>query len=280
MRRYKFAEFCSIVVIPLAVGGCSGTANFDVPVDSAGQPTVSSIVARVQCELLDMVRDDKGTDYVPSFHRAFLLNGDYEVAASLSLDVTDSGGLAPSLTYLNAFSAGQSVTWGASFNVSREKVSNFTENLSFSLRDIYLDWKYNGNPMTCPAAETNLAGDLGIRNIVAMAALSEAGTPGGPSKPAFSGSVQFAVTKAVTAAGPQWSLIHFKGPGTFANLTEKNLDKITFAFAQGAGAGKKMQVGPRIGKFARAPNPVAHALLQQVLTSSINTQLQSLSTSH
>lgn len=270
--------FGAFAVVALALGGCSGLQNFDVPLDAAGQPTVASIVARVKCELLEMVRDDRGDDHVPSFHRRFLLNGDYDVAASLSLDVTDSGGLAPSLTYINAFSAGHSVSWGASLNASKEKVSNFTENLSFSLRDIYINWKVGGLPMACPIADTNLAGDLGIRNIVAMAALSEGGTAGSATKPAFSGSVQFAVTKAVTAAGPTWTLSHFKGPGSLASLSEKNLDKLTLAFAQGPDAGKAMSLAAGKQRVSRAPNPVAAALLQQVLTSSINTQLQSLTT--
>jgi hypothetical protein len=278
MRLELRSDVGLFACVALALSGCSGMQNFDVPLDSAGQPTVASIVARVKCELLEMVRDDKGDDHVPSFHRAFLLNGDYDVAASLSLDVTDSGGLAPSLTYLNAFSAGHSVSWGASFNASRERVANFTENLSFSLRDIYTDWKIGGLPMACPVADTNLAGDLGIRNIVAMAALSEGGTPGGANKPAFSGSVQFAVTKAMTAAGPTWTLSHFKGPGSLASLSEKNLDKITLAFAQGPDAGKPMSLAREPKRASRTTNPVAAALLQQVLTSSINTQLQSLTT--
>jgi hypothetical protein len=276
MPDFRIRTFASLPAIALALGGCSGMQNFDVPLDSAGQPTVVSIVDRIKCELLEMVRDDRGQDHVPSLHRAFLLNGNYEIAASLSLDVTDSGGLTPSLTYIDGLSAGQSVSWGLSFNASREKVANFTENLSFSMRDIYTQWKRDGRRMDCPVADTNLAGELGISNIVAMAATSEGGTSGGTSKPAFSGSVQFAVTKAMTGAGPTWSLVHFKGPGSFANLSEKHLDKLTIAFAEGETTRKPAAVAAK--QASRTTNPVAAALLQQVLTSSINTQLQSLTT--
>ena len=82
----------------------------------------------------------------------------------------------------------------------------------------------------------------------------------------FGGSVQFLVTKSVSALGPTWSLVHFKGPGGI-NLSEINTDKMTLAFAKGENAGKPLDV------VVNAPNNKAYLFLQQLLTSSINSQL-------
>jgi hypothetical protein len=77
----------SVISACLVASMCSGCAvpQFDVPTDSAGQPTVQTIVERIECEMRDMVRDD--TAEPVAFHRLFLLNGDYDVAIALSLDV-------------------------------------------------------------------------------------------------------------------------------------------------------------------------------------------------
>lgn len=250
---------------------CSGCAvpHFDVPTDSAGQPTVRTIVERIQCELRDMVRDDRPDD-VSSFHRLFLLNGDYDVAIALSLEVNDTGGLSPALSYMNAISGG-TFTFAANGTLSESRDHNFTENLQYSLRSIYLDWKTNANPHDCPNPDTNLAGTLGIKDFVAMAVLSQGldASKTIDNGGVFGGSIQFLVTKQLGTFGPTWSLVNFTGPGALATVSEVNTDKITLAFAQGPNVGKRMLV-------VRHFNPVANSFLQQLLTSSINSQLNIL----
>ena len=56
-----------------------------------------------------MVQDEQ-PDGDAKFIRLFLLNGDYDVEVALSLDVTNSGGLAPSFTYTNPITAATSFT--------------------------------------------------------------------------------------------------------------------------------------------------------------------------
>jgi hypothetical protein len=249
---------------------CSGCAvpRYDVPFDSAGQPTVETIVDRIQCEIRDMVRDDTPND-VTSFHRLFLLDGDYDAQISLSLEVNDTGGLSPSLAYLNPITGATSFMFGANATFSESRDHNFTENIQLSVRTIYIDWKTNRNPHNCPTSDTNLSGDLGIRDFVAMAAqtrnLDQSKNSAG--KGVFGGSIQFLVTKNLSAVGPTWSLIHFKGPGPLANVSEVNTDKITLAFAQGPNVGKPMQL------HSNPLNLYAYSFLQQLLTSSINSQL-------
>jgi hypothetical protein len=249
--------------------------HYDVPVDKAGQPTVASIVARVQCEIRDMVRDDRPKDPV-TYNRHFLLDGDYDVEVSLSLEVNDTGGLTPSVSYVTPLAAAATtLTVAASGNLSESRDHNFTENIQLSTRKIYLDWKNGIDPHDCPVvADTFLAGALGISDMVAMAnstadldesrKLSDAGV--------FGGSIQFVITKKLTATGPTWALVRFNNISALADLSEVNTDKITLAFALGPNVGKPMRLARSHNRY----NPYAHQFLQQLLTSSINSQLTRL----
>jgi hypothetical protein len=253
--------------VALSCAACS-VPRYDVPVDSAGQPTVQSIVERIECEIRDMVRDDRGDQDVTSFHRKFLLNHDYNVAVALSLEVNDTGGLAPNLTYLNPLSAATLFTFDANLNISKSRVQNFTENLQFSVRQIYVDWKSGDNAHDCPSADTNLSGALGIKDFVAMASLTEGLdqkkdlSSGG----VFGGSIEFVVTRSVTAFGPTWTLVHFRGPGSLGSASRVNTDKVTVAFAPGVNAGKSL----------KESNPSAQSFLQQLLNSSAASRLDVL----
>jgi hypothetical protein len=273
MFSSKALFICAAVLTAPACSGCA-VPHFDVPVDTAGQPTVATIVQRIQCELRDIVRDDP-PNTGDAFHRNFLMDGDYDVAVSLSLEVNDTGGLAPTLSYMHPLSKVASFMFGGTATLSESRDHNFTENVQLSVRRIYTEWKKGINRHDCPPADTNLAGTLGIKEFVAMAALTpqlaEDRPPPTPTdknpapKTAFGGSIQFLVTKSVTALGPTWSLVHFKGPGGLGSLSEVNTDKITLAFARGTNAGKPLEPHPL--------NPYAQLFLQQLLTSSINSQL-------
>jgi hypothetical protein len=286
-RRYLS---CAIVLAAL----CNGCAvpRFDVPVTSTGQPTVETIVNRIQCELKDIVRDDRPHDAAWG-EGTWLLTGDYDVSIALSLDVNNTGGLTPTLSYMTPISKVASFMFGGSATLSEGRDHNFTENIQLTVRKIYTDWKNwkegkGGIPYNCPLANTNLAGTLGIVDYVAMAFqtsnLAEGTASSAPSKCSvsnqppkssqppqspFGGSIQFLVTKNVTGVGPTWTLVHFKGPGGLVGLSQVNTDKITLGFAQGPYAGCPI---PSVN--IRNPlNLTAYNLMQQILTSSINQQL-------
>ncbi len=237
-------------------GGCA-VPRYDVPY-VAGAPAVHSIMERVECELLDLVKD--GTQ-----EHEWLLTGDYQVAAALSLEVNDTGGLAPSFSLIDPIGAG-SFAFGGSGTLSQSRDHNFTENLQYSLREIYLQWRDHPGAYECPAADTNLAGKLGISDFVDMA-LDSQGLAEDQKSP-FGGSIQFLVTKSVSAVGPSWTLVRFKGPGG-VNMSEINTDKITLAFAKGPKQGTKLVV-------THAFNKDAYLFLQQLLNSSVNNQLLNL----
>ena len=184
MRRGKnFFSFLALLSASMS-GGCA-VPHYDVPYTESHQPTVKSIVQRIQCEIRDMVRDD--TDDPVTFHRRFLLNQDFDVLVSMSIEVNDTGGLTPSLSYMKALSPLTTFTFSGNGTLSESRDHTFTENLQYSVRDIYLDWytwklaKHAGidtdaaglTPHDCPPADTNLSGTLGISDFVAMAARSE-----------------------------------------------------------------------------------------------------------
>jgi hypothetical protein len=274
MRCYRRLLLCVAFVSGSMCGGCA-VPNYDVPYSTTGQPTVHTIVARVQCELRDMVRNDHPDDPI-TWHRDFLLNHDYEIEAALSVEVNNTGGLAPVMSYMNPLTAATSFAFGGTGTLSESRDHTFTENLQFSIRDIYNDWRTGADPHECPLSDTELAGTLGISDFVAMAAgsadLDESVNL--TSKGVFGGTMQFLVTKSLSALGPTWTLIHFKGPAGLASLSEVNTDKLTLAFAEGPNVGK------RLTKLTgRAANPSAHIFLQQLLTGSISSQLTTIQNS-
>lgn len=266
MSGIRKASLCAAMMAASLCGGCA-VPFYDVPLDKYGQPTVRTIVERIQCEIRDIVRDDRPDDPI-TFQGLWLLNGDYEVVVALSLEVTDSGGLAPSFSYVTPLTAATGWTFGASATLSKSRSHTFSENIQLSTRQIYLDWKRGVKSYDCPEANTNLAGSLGIKDLVSMAAstpsLKEKGL--GDGKSAFGGSVQFVVTKSLSATGPSWQLVRFKNIAALGSLSEVNTDKITLAFAPGKSAGKRMA---RVNGL----NKAAYDFIQQLILNSINSQL-------
>lgn len=87
----------------------------------------------------------------------------------------------------------------------------------------------------CSAGEA-VAGDLGIRHPVRMALGIDylKNRAAAAEKGAFGGYVNFTVTKSLSGVGPTWTLTHVKGPGGLGSLSEVNIDKLSFAFAESA----------------------------------------------
>ena len=104
-RRFRRMLFVGAELITAGVAGaCSYVPPFDVPQDQYGLPTARSIVDRVKCEIVAMVRDDVPEDQRYP-HRLFLRNNDYDIEANLSLDVNDTGGLAPTVSAITPITA-------------------------------------------------------------------------------------------------------------------------------------------------------------------------------
>jgi hypothetical protein len=218
-------------VVALSTSGC-GVPKFDIENTKSGNPTLYYVNQRITCELVGLIKDE------PPGKKAFkfkdeLLNLDYKVAMTLSLDVTDTGELAPTLSY----SPTTVFSFGAGAKYAQSRTQNFTENLAYSMKDLRTTWESNEKYGGCPDQKSNLTGDLGIRNTVELAFTSpdrdETKDLSGNGE--FGGSVNFDVTKNLNAVGPTWQLEHFSGPGGLGTLERKNTDKLTFAFAVGDG---------------------------------------------
>jgi hypothetical protein len=117
-----FAVLCSVMT-----GGCASVVpNFDIPVDATGAPTVQSIVQRVTCELAGLLDDNYGL-------RGALLISDIQVALQLNLTVNDTGGLSPTLSYINISGL---FSFGLGGTLSQSREQNYTQKLYYSLRDL------------------------------------------------------------------------------------------------------------------------------------------------
>jgi hypothetical protein len=265
MKSKQKSFICSVFVAALALDACAYPPPFDIATVN-GEQTVTPIVKRIECELLDTVRDEYN-------HREFLIQGDYDVIVNLSLDVTDRAGLSPTVSYLNPVAM---FTFGGSANLNGSRDQNFSWNLKqFSLREMYTGWKYDHRYPYCdltaviPLGGIPLEGDLGIRERIAtLAALSPDLEQSGQQQ--FGGSVEFVITKAITALGPTWTLTHFVGPGPLGSASRVNNDKVTFAFATGPNAGKPMPKGP---VTTNPYNAKAYLFLQQLINQQITSQL-------
>ncbi|MGO8103406.1 hypothetical protein AB9F46_23690 [Rhizobium leguminosarum] len=216
-----------ILTIAVALSGC-GVGAFDIPSDDRG-PTVRSIVDRVTCELVDMVKDGPTK-------RETLLLGDYQVGVTLSLSVNDTGELSPSLN----FPVRSTLAWNAGLKLSQSRERNYTQNLFYSMKSLQSQWRSaNETPLApgekafgaCPEKDTNLAGTLGLRETVDLALTAPYRNLAGE----FGGFVNFVVERNVNSVGPTWTLQHFSGPGNLGMLSHVNTDKVTFAFVQGDG---------------------------------------------
>lgn len=272
--RFKRGTTCVIYLFVLTalLGGCASISpNFDIPIGKNDVPLTKSIVERIQCELLEMVRQDVPSPFI---YGGTLITNDFEVAMSLSLDVTDNGNINPTFTLpYGVFSFGG----GAKLSSSRD--NSLSIPLYFSFRTLLAGYM-NGKSWLadCPALDTNLAGDLGLKKSVAAAFATRSRVfQGGvaekdadPSKGEFSGYVSFAVDKGLTAVGPTWTLTHFSGPGGLVGADEMNTDKLSFGFAEGLNANTPFNPNEKVRPRSVAAKKVLNQQLNNDLANQVN----------
>lgn len=247
--------------MPILLSNCAAVVpNFDIPSNEYG-PTIKSISRRVTCELAGLIERNDGLS-------SALLIDDVVVAVQLNLTVNDTGGVSPSLSYINGPFA-----FGLGGTVSQSREQNFTQKFYYSIRSIKKeadDFKsMGGNLADCWATDTNLAGELGLRRTVELAFTSQ--HVDWDKKLAddgvFGGYVNFVVTKSVNG-GPTWTLTSFTGPGSnLGSLSEVNTDKLTFAFARGDKAGKP---------YGTSGRQKADRLIEQINLNQLTTQLSGI----
>jgi hypothetical protein len=255
----------------LASAACTQVpAHFDVPYSDSGVPLANSIVQRIRCELVELVRDDATVLYN---RRPTLLLYDYHAAMLLSLDANDTASAAPSLSF--PFAGGFTFDITPSVKLSRQDQINYS--LNYSMVDIYFDWKANPKKYACPDPNTNLAGNLGLREKISSALnLSDLAyvTDAKPTDGQFSGVINFTATKSIDKAGPTWTLKNFTGPGAFVAASEVNTDKLAFGFAAGPQV-KTVAAKRPVGQRAFIADQAEDAL-GRALTNDLGTQLNGI----
>jgi hypothetical protein len=186
----------------------------------------------------------------------------------LNLTVNDTGGLSPSLTYINAPFA-----FGLGGTLSQSREQNFTQKFYYSMRALQkeagVERRLGGSLAECWPTDTNLAGELGLTRTVELAFTSQHVDWGKKLSDdgVFGGYVNFVVTKNVNG-GPTWTLTSFIGPGSnLGSFSEVNTDKLTFAFARGDKAGTPFRASGR---------QKADRLIDQINLNQLTTQLSGI----
>jgi hypothetical protein len=230
-----------VTLFAVNLAGCATVVpKFDVPYYANGAPSTASITREIECELYDLIREDVPQEQQYQ-HQPTIKVHNYQVAMLLSLDVTDTGGLAPS----GNFPINKLLSFNAAGELQQAREDSLALNLNYSLVDdlLHAPQAKKAQLATCPTTspadgvDTNLAGNLGLKEKVTAALLTAdkqgVTTAPTPTSGEFTGVINFTVTKNVNAVGPTWTLTHFKGPGNLLSLSEVNLDKLSFAFAEG-----------------------------------------------
>jgi len=159
-----------------------------------------------------------------------LLQGNYRMAGILTLGGKRSGGLTPDLGFPDTITAG-TFDVDVTPNISRSVERSTVTYLNYDLQRIYDRTNESDANFSCPKATSNLAGSLGIADLVATSMPlpidQNAGPPGGQ----FGGTITFTTTAGLSG-GPTWTLKHFIGPGSFATASNEFTDKLTLAFYQ------------------------------------------------
>lgn len=222
----------AIIAASIQIGGCANVVpSFDIPhmpsTSGPPVPTVSSIVRRIRCELIE-IASPEGED----INRLLIADRDIQAVVELSLSVTQDGKIAPSFSFPQG---AVSIATGFSFEKSREQ--NFTTYLTFSMEELARTPR--GKLCNLPA-DTNLSGTLGIAQMFQLATSSGFFQKWDSTKDTgvFGGSITFTVDSQLTPTGPSWTLTSFAGTAPNVSAGNKNVDKLTFGFVEGPKAGK------------------------------------------
>jgi len=175
----------------------------------------------------------------------------YYAVAELTLQVDEQATLTPSFTHTDVVSKSftRLFDWGVKFDSQAHRV--YSETVSFRINGMY-DVK---NSCQERRAGISVKGKLGIDEVVDMAfgsidpddqgidfpeAMAEVADSGGrrgsgsksSSRAVFGTSLEFNVVAAITASGPTFTLVNFKGPGKLFATQRVDTHKLTISFAQ------------------------------------------------
>jgi len=213
---FRFVAGGLVAASAIALSACAGVPDFDI-----GSPvTVANIIDRIECET-----------YLATKSHPKLRKDRWVGVADLFLQVDDTAGLTPSLTYIQPLAtAGTQWTLGVSGTVKRARQRVYNESIKLDLSAL--------NGKTCNKVDTDydLTGNLGIEETLDIASRSlQKGedTAAFADKEAVGQTLQFVLTKNI-GGGPTWTLTHFVAGGPLAGAERIDTHKLIVSFAPGA----------------------------------------------
>jgi hypothetical protein len=240
----------SILFLSFMTAGCATTPRFE----KVTGVTPKTIVDTLECEIiaakkknainvardLNLIRMGR----LPKTHPIRDLR-DYVAVAELTLQVDEEATLVPAFTQTDIITKTftRAFDWGVKVDSQSHRV--YSETINFTVASMS-DAK---NSCEQRRAGISLNGKLGVEEVVNMAFGSidpedegielpegavdstPSGRTGGGSKGAFGTSLEFDLLGAITASGPTFTLVHFKGPGKLFATQRADTHKITISFA-------------------------------------------------
>lgn len=193
------------LVVATMLSACAGVPRLYPPnpsVATALAPKVEDIVRELTCELT-------------SASKTYLVDKDYLISATLTLQVNDDVNFSPSLSFIEPLTVAQTNrAYNQNFGIGGARERNFSSLFHFDSAEL-------AKRESCKQASGKfyrLDGNLGLAEIVRdgigirdQQLVAYKLSP--PTEPSFASQIKFVVTKSVGALGPTWTLLTFKGPG-------------------------------------------------------------------
>lgn len=221
--RHNFLKLLSASSLLLGAAGCASLPEFSAQPSSVnGQLSFDDLIEHVECEIAHATAAEAfGADA-------------YAASVSLSAEVTSTTGVAPSLSYVNPLSGVSERAVSANGQYARSNHKNLTKNISFFVTRE----RANAVLAACTkSAGTGIGGDLGLKEAIALGSKETSlflreDDPKVQNN--FVITIDFTITKGASG-GPNWNLVHFKGPDSPAGLfnwTSVAKDTLILSFAK------------------------------------------------
>jgi hypothetical protein len=282
----KLPALAMLSALAWLCGGCASIPKF---AGGAGAlpPRVSDITDKIQCEIIEALHSAK---YDPNSDVSVLAIYPHVVSVSLTLEVTDTEAVNPSLSYINPYAtSGTNFTalLGGQWSGTQDRNYSQLFNLIFDLGDETPE-KWNACTRK-KAAGGGLRGDLGIRDVLTSGLRYEAADSGGYKlrvlglspddaqdpltnsaalSPSFGSTINFTIVYGMNG-GPNWTLTHFTGPSSTGLLSYNRTlkDSLILSFARVVSSHQTKESDREATRAAgrAARENVTNQLLQRIL---------------
>jgi hypothetical protein len=250
-----------ILCASLVTSACATTPNFE----KITGVTPKTIVDVLECEIIAAKKKnalrrvkERRLQRMGLLPKNYVIRDltTYVAAAELTLQVDEQATLVPSFTHTDVVSKTftRAFDWGVKLDTQSHRA--YSESITFTIS------RMSDDKNSCERLRTGISlnGKLGIEETIDMAfgsidpddqgidlpaandAADSNSRKGGGSKGAFGTSLEFNLLGAITAAGPTFTLVNFKGPGKLFSTQRNDTHKITISFANSAGVGTGIAV--------------------------------------